>query len=67
MAQARRRRDPLLPWWSGLLIILAAVGFVGYRMWATDCQLQGPLVFGVLAIVPIVYLALMFLTFISQD
>ena len=27
----------MTPWYIGLLIILAAVIFVGYRMWAGNC------------------------------
>lgn len=62
-------RNPLLPWWAGLAIILAAVIYVGYQFTTLSC---GPgmaafLAFVVLAVVPGVYLVLMYLTFKSQS
>ena len=62
-------RNPLLPWWIGLAIILAAVVYVGYQFTALECG-PGPaafLAFVVLGVVPAVYLSLMYLTFRSQS
>ncbi|GLQ56592.1 hypothetical protein [Devosia nitrariae] len=44
-----------------------AVGYVGYQMVVTNCPVTLPVVLLVLGVVPIVYLALMYLAFVSQD
>jgi hypothetical protein len=59
-------RNRLLPWYIGLAIILPAVTYVGYLLFASGCAVPGPAVFLVLVVVPVVYLALMYLTFTSQ-
>jgi len=56
----------LTPWFVGAIIIFAAVLYVGYRMAVSNCA-PVPIEFGVLAVIPIVYLVLMYLTFVSQD
>jgi hypothetical protein len=56
----------LLPWYIGLILVFAAVLFVGYRMWAGNCPAPTIIEIGVLTVIPIVYLVLMYLTFISQ-
>lgn len=63
-----RRRNPMLPWWIGLAIILAAVVYVGYQFTTLDCGpvTAGLLAFIVLGVIPVVYLALMYLTLKSQ-
>lgn len=67
MAVPQRRRNPLLPWWIGLGIIAAAVGYVAYRFSCTDCGTNsGLLQFLVLGVIPVVYLVLMYMTFRSQ-
>ncbi len=60
------KRNRLLPWYIGLVIIVAAVAYEGYAFWATKCQAPGGAVFEVLIVVPAVYLALMYLTLRSQ-
>lgn len=61
------RRSYLLPWWIGLGIVLAVVGYVAYRFSCNECGRPGLLIeFIVLGIVPIVYLTLMYLSFKSQ-
>ncbi len=61
------RRNPLLPWWIGFGIIVAAVAYVAYRFSCADCgSNSGLLQFLVLGVVPIVYLVLMYLTFRSE-
>ncbi len=61
-----RRRNPLLPWWIGFAIILAAVVYVGYLFTTIDCAIAPALTFIVLGVVPIVYLVLMYTTFRSE-
>lgn len=51
---------------EGIVLVLAAVIFVGYRMWATSCPAPTIIEVGVLTVIPIVYLVLMYLTFVSQ-
>ena len=63
---AQSKRDRLMPWYVGIIIILAAVVFVGYRMWATGCPAPALIEIGVLTVIPIVYLTLMYLTLVSQ-
>ena len=66
MATANNPRNPLLPRWIGLAIILAAVAYVAYRFACLECAPAGFLEFIVLGIVPAIYLLLMYLTFRSQ-
>jgi hypothetical protein len=61
------QRNRLLPWYIGLAIIVLAVAFVGYRMYAAACPAPIGVQFIVLLIIPTVYLALMYLTLVSQD
>jgi hypothetical protein len=56
-----------MPWYVGIAIVLAAVVYVGYQMYATDCGISMPLALGVLVVIPVVYLGLMYLTFTSQE
>jgi hypothetical protein len=67
MEQRQHPRNRLWPWYIGLAIVVAAVVFVGYRMWSGNCPAPTIIELGVLAVVPIVYLALMYLTFVSQE
>jgi hypothetical protein len=68
MATGSTRRNPLLPWWIGLTVIVAAVIYVGYQFTTLGCgpATAGSLAFIVLGVVPAVYLVLMYLTFKSQ-
>jgi len=62
-----KRRNPLLAWWIGLAIILAADVIVGYLLTCIDCGANpGLLGFGVLVVIPAVYLTLMYITLKSQ-
>jgi hypothetical protein len=67
MDQGARKRNRLLPWYVGFAVILATVIFVGYRMWAGNCPAPTFVEVGVLAVIPAVYLVLMYLTFVSQE
>jgi hypothetical protein len=66
MAQVASRNNRLVPWYVGMVIILAAVIFVGYQMRATSCPAPTIIELGVLTVIPIVYLVLMYLTLVSQ-
>ncbi|QKV17623.1 hypothetical protein [Oricola thermophila] len=67
MAAETHKRKRLTPWFVGLLVILAGVVFVAYRMQASNCGISLGLEFIVLAVMPAVYLVLMYLTLTSQD
>ena len=60
------RRNPLLPWLIGLVIIAIVDIYIGYQFYATECQAPGIAQFMVLVVIPGVYLALMYLTLKSQ-
>lgn len=45
---------------------MAAVIFVGYRMWESECGVSIGLELIVLAVMPIVYIVLVYLTLTSQ-
>jgi hypothetical protein len=66
MAAGVPQNHRLRPWYIGIVLVLAAVIFVGYRMWAGNCPAPTIIEIGVLTVIPIVYLVLMYLTFISQ-
>jgi hypothetical protein len=61
------RRNRLMPWYVGILIILAAVIYVGYQMFYVGCPAPTFVELGVLLVIPAVYLVLMYLTLVSQD
>jgi hypothetical protein len=61
------RRNRLLPWYVGIAVILAAVFYVGYQMFFVGCPAPTFVELIVLAVIPVVYLALMYLTFTSQE
>jgi len=65
MAQSSPR-NRFMPWIIGIVIIIAATGFVAYRMFAGDCPAPGLVEALVLIVVPAVYVGLMYLTFKSQ-
>lgn len=61
------RRNRLLPWYVGIVVILAAVFYVGYQMFFVGCPAPTIVELGVLVLIPVVYLGLMYLTFVSQE
>ncbi len=67
MANGDSKRNALMPWYVGFLVILAGVLFVGYRMVNNGCPAPTFVELGVLIVIPAVYLVLMYLTFKSQD
>jgi hypothetical protein len=66
MAQAARR-NRLTPWYIGIVIILAAVAYTAYQMFVVGCAAPTIVELIVLVTIPTVYLALMYLTLVSQD
>jgi hypothetical protein len=61
------RRSRLLPWYIGIVIVLLAVVYVGYQMFAGACPAPTIVELGVLIVIPVIYLVLMYLTFASQE
>lgn len=62
----REQRSRFTPLYVGFVLIFAAVSFVGYRMTMEECGTTAFIDIGILAVIPVVYLALMYLTFVSQ-
>lgn len=60
------RRNRLLPWYIGIVIVAAAEIYIGYQFFACKCEAPLAIDFIVLGIVPVVYLWLMYLAFTSQ-
>lgn len=67
MANQPQRRNRLLPWFIGLAIVVAADLWVAYQMYCTACEAPGFVQALVVIVIPVVYLALMYVTFKSQD
>ena len=61
------RRNRLLPWYIGIAIVIAAEIYVGYEMFYVGCPAPVLLEVAMLIVIPVVYLALMYLTFVSQE
>ena len=63
-----RRAHPMKAWWIGFALIALVVVYVAYRFSCLECSVvSGPLEFLILAVIPAVYLGLMYLTFKSQS
>jgi hypothetical protein len=56
-----------MPWYIGILIVLASVIYVGYEMVITCCATTTPIALGALFVIPAIYFGLMYLTLISPD
>ncbi len=61
------RRNRLLPWYIGIAIVVAAEIIVGYQMFYVGCPAPVLLELALLVVIPVVYLVLMYLTFVSQE
>ena len=61
------RRNRLMPWYIGIAVILVAITYVGYQMFYVGCPAPIGIELGALIIIPVVYLTLMYLTFVSQE
>jgi hypothetical protein len=63
-----KRIHPMLAWWIGFALIALVVAYVAYRFACLECSVvSSPLEFLFLAVIPAVYLGLMYLTFKSQS
>ena len=60
------RRPRLMPWYIGMTVIILAVAYVGYQMFFVGCPAPTFVELMVLIVIPVVYLVLMYLTFVSQ-
>ena len=67
MANRTSSRNPMMAWWIGFAIILAAMAYTSYRFACMECAPAAFLEFMILGIVPAVYLGLMYLTLKSQS
>lgn len=67
MANQPQRRNRMLPWYIGLAIVVVADLWVAYQLYCTACEAPGFVQALVVIVIPVVYLALMFITFKSQD
>ena len=61
------RRNRLLPWYIGIVIIILGELYIGYEMFYVGCPAPVMLELAILIVIPVVYLTLMYLTFVSQD
>jgi hypothetical protein len=61
------RRNRLLPWYIGISIVISGELYIAYEMFSVGCPAPVMLELTVLIIIPIVYLTLMYLTFVNQD
>ena len=61
------RRNRLMPWYIGLVIIAASSIYTGYGMFIGECAAPVIPKIGVVLVMPAVYLVLMYLTLISQE
>ncbi|HBK08340.1 MAG TPA: hypothetical protein DDZ81_21235 [Acetobacteraceae bacterium] len=60
-------RNRLIPWYIGIAIVVAAVGYIGYEMFfGGGCPAPTFVELIVLIILPVVYITLMYLTLVSQ-
>ncbi len=66
MPQAKKR-NVLLPWFIGVAIVALAVLWLAYQIFSQACEAPGLAQAIVLIVLPVVYLALMYLTLKSQD
>lgn len=60
-------RNRLLPWYIGIAIILLGELYIAYQIFAVGCPAPILLELAILIVIPVVYLTLMYLTFVSQD
>jgi len=61
------RRNRLMPWYIGIAIVLAAVGYLGYHIFYVGCEAPTFVQLMALIALPVIYLGLMYLTLTSQE
>ncbi len=64
---AEKTRNTLLPWYIGIAIIVVLDFWIATQLFSSACQAPGIIGAGVVVIIPAIYIALMYLTFKSQD
>ncbi|MCB2108126.1 MAG: hypothetical protein KDE14_10515 [Rhodobacteraceae bacterium] len=60
------KRNPLISWYVGLVLVIVGVGYVARQMYITNCEAPAAAIFIILGAIPLIYLALMYLTLKSQ-
>ena len=60
------KRNRLLPWYIGLIVIAIADYIVATQLFSNACQAPTFVSLGVVVVIPTVYLVLMYLTLTSQ-
>jgi hypothetical protein len=66
MAEASRRNQ-LRPWYIGIVFLLITDAVFFYFVMINNCGIPNPIILGIMAIIPGLYLGLMYLTLKSQD
>jgi hypothetical protein len=61
------KRNRLMPWTIGLVVILVAVAFAAWQLLSNGCAVPAPTLFVALGVMPAVYLVLMYMTLTSQE
>jgi hypothetical protein len=61
------RRNRLLPWYIGIAVVVLGELYIAYEMFVVGCPAPVMLELAILIIIPLVYLTLMYLTFVSQN
>jgi hypothetical protein len=61
------RRNRLLPWYVGIALVILGELYVAYEMFFSGHSAPSMPEVAVLIFIPIIYLVLMYLTFVSQD
>jgi hypothetical protein len=64
--KAFHKRNPLVSWYLGLVVIVASVAAVGMEMYTSGCEAPGIAIVIYLLAIPGIYLTLMYLTLKSQ-
>jgi Ca2+/Na+ antiporter len=67
MADAARKRNPLTPWYIGIVFLLITDAIFFYVVMTQKCEIPNPIVLGIMVVLPALYLVLMYLAFRSQD
>jgi hypothetical protein len=59
--------QPAYPWYIGVVFLLIVDAVFFYYVTTRSCEIPNPIVFGIMVIIPAVYLVLMYLALRSQD
>jgi hypothetical protein len=61
------KRNRLMPWYIGLVLILATLAVAGWELFTGGCGAPPATLVIALLVMPAVYIGLMYLTFTSQE